>query len=262
MERNETSGNTNQIRSGAGAMSRGRFLLLGASIAAAGAAWFFASRRRVPARPRELPRATVEDRLAQYGARADARLKPAFQRTGVSYPPTEVALLVFKDMRLMQLCARAALVAGTPWQLIKSYPVLGASGKPGPKLAEGDRQVPEGIYQIELLNPNSRFHLSLRLNYPNDFDRRMGAADGRKDLGCDIMIHGSTSSIGCLAIGDEAAEDLFVLAARSGKDNLRVLIAPTDFREAPPRSIMHEPRWVAMLYANLHEELQQFPKSV
>ena len=116
--------------------------------------------------------------------------------------------------------------------------------------------------QADPRNPNSRFHLSLRLNYPNDFDRRMGAADGRKDLGSDIMIHGSTSSIGCLAMGDEAAEDLFVLAARSGKDNLRVVIAPADFREAPPRSIMHEPRWVAMLYVNLHEELQQFPKSV
>ena len=257
MERNETSGQT--IHSGTDAMSRGRFLLLGASVAAAGAAWFFASRRRAPVRPGEARRATVEDRLAQYGARADVRLKPAFQRAGVAYPPAEVALLAFKDTRVMAVYARATVDA--PWQLIKGYPVLGASGKPGPKLAEGDRQVPEGVYHIELLNPNSRFHLSLRLNYPNDFDRRMGAADGRKDLGCDIMIHGSTSSIGCLAMGDEAAEDLFVLAARSGKENLRVVIAPTDFRETPPRAIMHEPRWVAMLYANLAEELRQFPNS-
>lgn len=239
-------------------MSRGRFLLLGALIAAAGAAWYVVSRRCAPVRPGDTHRATVEDRLAQYGARADARLTPAFQRAGVAYSPAEVALLAFKDTRVIEMVARAC--ADGPWRFIKAYPVLGASGKPGPKLAEGDRQVPEGVYKIEMLNPNSRFHLSMRLNYPNDFDRRMGAADGRKDLGSDIMIHGSTSSIGCLAMGDEAAEDLFVLAARTGKDKLRVVIAPTDFRDAPPRSIMHEPRWVATLYANLQEELRQFPQ--
>jgi murein L,D-transpeptidase YafK len=149
-----------------------------------------------------------------------------------------------------------------PWQYITTYPVLGASGKTGPKLAEGDRQVPEGVYQIELLNPISRFHLSLRLNYPNEFDRRMGAADGRTDLGTDIVIHGSSVSIGCLAMGDDAAEDLFILAARTGKENVRVLIAPTDFRLEPPRLIMYEPRWASVLYASLSDELKQFRRDL
>jgi murein L,D-transpeptidase YafK len=194
--------------------------------------------------------------VAQYGAQADARLQPAFQRVGVPYPPAEVALLAFKDTRVMALHARAA--ADEPWQLVKTYAVLGASGKPGPKLVEGDRQVPEGVYQIELLNPNSRFHLSLRLNYPNAFDRRMTAADGRADLGSDIMIHGGSLSVGCLAMGDEAVEDLFILAARTGKENLRVIIAPTDFRLEPPRLIMYEPRWVSILYAELSDALEPF----
>lgn len=253
----KTSWPTAKNRQGAVTMSRGRFLLLtGLSALAAGAAWYAAHGRQWLRQPRETRRVRVEQRLAQYGARADARLKPAFQRAGVAYPPAEVALLAFKDARVMEVHARGAPDA--PWQFIKTCPVLGASGRPGPKLAEGDRQVPEGVYQIALLNPNSRFHLSLRLNYPNDFDRRMGADDGRKELGTDIMIHGGSSSIGCLAMGDETAEDLFVLAARTGKELCRVVIAPTDFRDAPPPSSMVEPRWVAMLYANLYEELKQF----
>ena len=176
----------------------------------------------------------------------------------MAYPPGEVALLVFKDTRALEVYARDS--NADDWRHVTSYGVCGASGKPGPKLAEGDRQVPEGIYGIELLNPASRFHLSLRLDYPNAFDRRMGAADGRVNLGSDIMIHGGAFSVGCLAMGDDVAEDLFILAARTGKENMRVVIAPTDFRQEQPRKIMYEPRWVSMLYANLSEELARFPR--
>ena len=58
----------------------------------------------------------------------------------------------------------------------------------------------------------------------------MASGDGREQLGGDVMIHGMVASIGCLAVGNEAAEDLFVLAAWFGIDNLRVVICPTDFR--------------------------------
>ena len=239
-------------------MSRSRFLFLlaGASATAAMGWWCFNTQRRSQRAFPAVRRVSVEDRLSQYGARADARMRPAFQRAGVAYPPAQVALLVFKDTRSLEVYARDS--QADDWQHITSYAVCGASGKPGPKLMEGDRQVPEGIYQIELLNPGSRFHLSLRLNYPNAFDRRMGAADGRTNLGTDIMIHGGSWSVGCLAMGDDVAEDLFVLAARAGKDNVRVVIAPTDFRLETPRLIMYEPRWVAQLYASLAEELAQF----
>jgi murein L,D-transpeptidase YafK len=70
-----------------------------------------------------------------------------------------------------------------------------ASGGLGPKLGAGDRQGPERIYAIESLNPNSLFHLSMRLNYPNEFDQMRAKQDGRSDLGGDIMIHGSTDRL-------------------------------------------------------------------
>jgi hypothetical protein len=244
-------------------MSRNRFLMLLAGGSAAGAAallcWGVFNRGSawMPL-ANNLRRVSVEDRVEQYGGRADARLRPAFERAGVAYPPGEVALLVFKDTRALEVYARDS--NADDWRHVTSYGVCGASGKPGPKLAEGDRQVPEGIYGIELLNPASRFHLSLRLDYPNAFDRRMGAADGRVNLGSDIMIHGGAFSVGCLAMGDDVAEDLFILAARTGKENMRVVIAPTDFRQEQPRKIMYEPRWVSMLYANLSEELARFPR--
>ena len=113
---------------------------------------------------------------------------------------------------------------------VRSWPVLTASGGPGPKLREGDRQVPEGVYSVDQLNPNSAYHLSLRLNYPNAFDRAHAATDGRERLGGDIFIHGKDVSIGCLAIGDDAIEELFWLAGTAGKDAFTTVIVPTEGR--------------------------------
>src|SRR5690606_651865 len=125
----------------------------------------------------------------QYGPRVARRLRPDFRAAGVVYPPHEVAYVAFKDSRRLEVHAKGA--AGERWRFVKSYPILAASGGPGPKLAEGGRQVPEGIYRAEFLNANSRYHLSIRVSYPNAFDREMAARDGRTRLGGDIMIHGS-----------------------------------------------------------------------
>ncbi|MBA2479759.1 MAG: hypothetical protein H0V44_03775 [Planctomycetes bacterium] len=150
--------------------------------------------------------------------------------------------------------------AMSPWRLVNAYPILAASGAPGPKLREGDRQVPEGIYAIENLNPNSRYHLALRLDYPNAFDRARAREDGRTELGGDIMIHGQDVSIGCLAIGDRAIEDLFVLVARIGIGNATVIVSPTDFRSGA-----HGPQvamtWCGERYATLAQALAAFPRA-
>src|SRR5262245_43678129 len=164
-------------------------------------------------RPPPHREATIADRVAQYGPPARARLAPYFAAAGVPYPPERFVLLGFKRERELHLLASAP---GRDFTFIRSYRILGASGVLGPKLREGDRQVPEGIYAIEYLNPNSVAHLSLALSYPNGYDRARAEEDGRVDLGGDIMIHGSWTSAGCLAVGDDAAEELFVLAADAG----------------------------------------------
>jgi murein L,D-transpeptidase YafK len=106
------------------------------------------------------------------------------------------------------------------------------------------------------------YHLALRVNYPNQFDKAKGKLDGREDLGCDIMIHGKDCSIGCLAMGDEAVEDLFVLAAETGIDSISVILTPVDFRtqELPVRT-REVPKWTPELYASIKQELRKLKKT-
>jgi hypothetical protein len=199
---------------------------------------------------------TSEQRLAQYGSEVRERLAPAFAAAGVAYPPREIAYVAFKDKRLLEVHARNA--SGEPWRFVKRYQVLAASGVAGPKLREGDKQVPEGIYRADFLNPNSRFHLSIRLNYPNEFDRRKAKLDSRTQLGGDIMIHGSAVSIGCLAMGDDAAEDLFIMAALATKERTRIVVSPTDFRSSAAPMRNAGPAWTGELYEQLRSELRHY----
>jgi murein L,D-transpeptidase YafK len=165
-------------------------------------------------------------------------------------------LLAFKAER------RLDLYAGEPCRLVRSWPILAASGEAGPKIREGDGQVPEGFYRITFLNPNSRYHLSLRVGYPNPTDLAQAAEEGRdpSSLGGDIMIHGGAGSVGCLAIGDEAIEELFVLAARTGADRIRLISAPCDFRTGAGVEVpASAPSWTAELHERLREGLRAFP---
>lgn len=195
----------------------------------------------------------MAERVAEYGPAVRARLAPAFLEAGVAYPPRRVLLLGFKQERQLEVWGAGE---DDRLKLLKTYPILGASGRIGPKLQEGDRQVPEGFYSIESLNPNSLFHLALRVNYPNEHDRARAKAEGRTHLGGDIMIHGSTSSVGCLAMGNEAAEDLFVLAAETGIQNTSVILSPVDFRVRDlPGDVPALPVWTNELYAQIRAAL-------
>jgi hypothetical protein len=199
---------------------------------------------------------TVAERLQEYGPAARARLMPHFARAGLGYPPQRVTLIGLKAERELQLYADN----GSGWKFIRAYPILGASGGLGPKLREGDRQVPEGIYPVDLLNSNSRHEIAMQIGYPNAFDRKQAAREGRADLGGEIMIHGGHTSIGCLAIGDDASAELFVLAADTGLANITVVLAPVDFRRgATVPGIKQLPPWTPELYAQIKTRLAELP---
>ncbi len=203
-----------------------------------------------PAKPR-----TIEDVIRVLGPHVDRRLRSAFQQAGISMPPEQLTLLALKEEKRLEIYA--ADNSHGP-RFVLSYPILGASGMAGPKLREGDKQVPEGIYRIELLNPNSRYHLSLRISYPNAADIEQAGRDGRdlSVLGGDIMIHGGAESIGCIAIGDPAVEELFVLVARTGLDNIQLIIAPRDLRQEVPKAGAGDtPRWIAELHEQVRSEM-------
>jgi len=200
---------------------------------------------------------TIHTRLAEIGPKVRARWQRYFDAAGVAYPAASIELVVFKRERRVEVYAGAS-----PYRrsYVRSIAITAASGGPGPKLREGDRQVPEGIYEIDQLNPNSLYHVSMRLAYPNAFDRRMAARDRRRKLGSAIMIHGSDRSIGCVAVGDDAAEDLFVLAADAGLAQVSVMIVPRDFRRTGEHELMPgQPSWVRELYATLDQRLRALP---
>lgn len=200
---------------------------------------------------------TVAERLRMHSGSVEARLRPRFEAAGVPWPPSDLTYIAFKDSALLEVHARPG--PGLAWRRVHTYPIMGMSGTLGPKLREGDMQVPEGIYRAEFLNANSRFHLSIRLDYPNAFDRQQARHDGRTRPGSDIMIHGTAASIGCLAMGNEAAEDLFVLAALAGKERVGIVIAPTDFRRKALEPPNGSPAWVPALYRQIQNALNRYP---
>ncbi len=214
-------------------------------------------RPKPPAEPAQPARPTsVEGVVERYGPEVDARLAPLFARAGVPYPPDRIHLLAFKKERKIELWAEG----GGKRAFVRSYPVLGASGRAGPKLEEGDWQVPEGIYAVSYLNPQSAYHLSMKVDYPNTFDRQKASQEGRTELGGDIFIHGQDLSIGCLAIGNPSIEELFVLTARIGAGNVRVIIAPNDLRGDKPasRDLKYRPTWLPELYGMIRAALAPF----
>ena len=114
-----------------------------------------------------------------------------------------VFIRIFKEEAELELWVRGA----SGFELFRSYPICNYSGALGPKLAEGDRQSPEGFYRVEKsgLNPHSRYHLSFNLGFPNAFDRAQGRT------GSFLMVHGNCVSIGCYAMTDPMIEEIYVL---------------------------------------------------
>lgn len=116
------------------------------------------------------------------------------------------------------------------YALLKTYPICKWSGDLGPKVREGDRQAPEGFYDITpaQMNPNSQFYLAFNLGYPNAFDR------AHDRTGAHLMVHGDCSSRGCYAMTDEQILEIFALGRESffgGQKSFQVQAYP--FRMTP-----------------------------
>jgi murein L,D-transpeptidase YafK len=194
---------------------------------------------------------TIENVIEAYSETTNEALSPVFTAAGITYPPNKLALVAFKDTNTLEVWASNE---ESNYTFIKSYPIKAASGKLGPKLREGDKQVPEGIYQIISFNPNSAYHLSMKLDYPNSFDLNHAQAEGRNEPGTNIFIHGQDVSIGCLAMGDKAIEQLFSLVYTTGQENTTVLISPTDPSKNKLEIPNDAPAWTGTLYQNIKKQ--------
>ena len=110
-------------------------------------------------------------------------------------------------------------------EVLKSYNIALGGNPIGPKERKGDNKTPEGIYVIDGRNKDSRFHLSLRISYPNERDKNRAKELGVSPGG-DIMIHGIKNGFtwvgdahtgvdwtkGCIAVTDQEIEEISKLA--------------------------------------------------
>jgi murein L,D-transpeptidase YafK len=151
-------------------------------------------------------------------------IKRLFEQRGIRYPAAEMFIRIFKRERTLELWVRAD---GNPsFELLKNYDICALAGELGPKRQQGDSQVPEGFYAVDSFNPESDYHLSLHVDYPNVRDRTIG---GGSNLGGDIYIHGGCNSDGCLAVTDEGIMELYWLAVEAraaGQQRIPVHIFP------------------------------------
>jgi murein L,D-transpeptidase YafK len=139
-------------------------------------------------------------------ARVEPRLKQALAKQGLELG-APVFIRIFKQPAVLELWIEKT----NSFHLFRTYPICAFSGALGPKLKEGDRQAPEGFYFVrpEQMNPNSRYHLSFNLGYPNAFDRHHGRT------GSALMVHGECASIGCYAMGNDAIEEIWTICTRA-----------------------------------------------
>ncbi|MCW1912258.1 murein L,D-transpeptidase [Luteolibacter sp. GHJ8] len=192
-------------------------------------------------------------------AAAAARVRPALERDMKAkdlHFGDPVFLRAFKEEKQLELWVRHR--DSGKFVLFRTWEVARQSGTLGPKLAEGDMQVPEGFYHVPPagMKPDSTFHLAFNIGYPNAYDRHHGRT------GTFIMIHGNQVSLGCLAMTDAKIEEIYTLcdaALRKGQPYFRVHVFP--FRMTPERLEREkENRWYSF-WQDIKEGYDHFERN-
>ncbi|HHS94867.1 MAG TPA: hypothetical protein ENK63_05990 [Rhodobacterales bacterium] len=126
--------------------------------------------------------------------------------------PEVTRVLVYKEARVMYLMHHDTALA--------SYPINLGFAPNGDKVRRNDGKTPEGSYSINRKNPDSSYHLSLGISYPDDEDRK-SAREAGDDPGGDIFIHGGPTerrdrgkadwTAGCIAVTNREIEDIYAM---------------------------------------------------
>ena len=125
--------------------------------------------------------------------------------------PEVTRVVVYKESRAMYLLHHK--------KVLKRYDIELGFEPNGDKKVSGDGKTPEGHYLIDRRNPDSKFHLSLGIDYPRKKDIAEARALG-KDPGGDIFIHGQGNLLtllrpdwtwGCIAVTDEEIEEVYAM---------------------------------------------------
>lgn len=124
-------------------------------------------------------------------------------------PQDPMLVRVFKEESKAEVWKKRK--ADGRYALLKTYDICRFSGKLGPKIKEGDKQSPEGFYQVTpaQMNPNSSYYLSFNIGFPNAYDRALGRN------GTHVMMHGDCLSAGCYAMTDDQIGEIYAMARES-----------------------------------------------
>lgn len=197
-----------------------------------------------------------QSRIEEVRRRVAPRLSRDLAAKGLSLG-NPAFIRIFKEENELELWLQPR--PGSRYQLYAKWNVAARSGKLGPKLKEGDRQAPEGFYSVgrSQLNPNSDYHLSFNIGYPNEYDRSLNRT------GSFIMVHGSNVSIGCFAMTDPVIEEVYLIveaALNQGQEAVPVHVFPfrmTEERMTKTREDKSE--WLDF-WMNLREGYDAFEK--
>ncbi|MES2764051.1 MAG: L,D-transpeptidase family protein [Bacteroidota bacterium] len=147
------------------------------------------------------------------------KLKEDIKAMRINADDYEIYLRAFKNEKQMEVWLKNT---GNPkYTFFRTYDICASSGDLGPKRQEGDGQVPEGFYTIDLFNPTSNYYLSMRVSYPNSSDQILKTG---RNAGGAIMVHGNCVTIGCLPMTDDKIKELYVLCLEAKNRNSTVKI--------------------------------------
>ena len=212
-------------------------------------------------------------------AAADGGAVPAEAVRGFGKPGAAEATVPFSDKDLQQRLAAKGIEPGSPvfirifkqeaelelwmeagkrFELFATYPICNWSGTLGPKLTEGDKQSPEGLYVIgpRQLRQSARWRRSLDLGFPNTLDR------GLRRTGSDLLIHGGCTSEGCYAMTDPVIDEVFWLsdaALEEGQRRIQVHAFP--FRMTGENMAAHANGEWNGFWTNLKEAYDLFERT-
>ena len=179
-----------------------------------------------------------EQRLAQKGMTAGSQMMLRIFKA-----ESELELWLQKDGR---------------FELFATYPICFWSGGLGPKLREGDKQAPEGLYSVgpNQLRRRGRWPRSFDIGFPNELDR------ARARTGSYILVHGGCTSTGCYAMTNPVMDEIYAIgtqALRQGQDRIPVHVFP--FRMTEANLAQHAGSVWHPFWQNLREAYDAFERT-
>ncbi|MBN9077613.1 MAG: hypothetical protein BGN87_10975 [Rhizobiales bacterium 65-79] len=181
---------------------------------------------------------SIEDIAPKANKELPQKLVDLMKSRGMA-TPSPILVRIFKEEGQFEVWKQKG---DGGYGLIATYPICKWSGQLGPKFMEGDRQAPEGFYDIHpsQMNPNSKYYLSFNIGFPNAYDR------AHNRTGANLMVHGACSSSGCYSMNDAQVSQIYAFARdafRGGQEAFQLQAFPFRMTAANMARYRNDPNY-------------------